>query len=122
MKISLAAASLLFLAVSAQAQTHGGNLAIPAQLTFSGAGSAGGFSAGSVSFSMPVIDRSAEHDSYVYEQGSSTTFEPTRFVSFDTAMKLAKEALAYHPKSIVEVAAECRAARKKSEAGNRTKE
>jgi hypothetical protein len=121
MKISLAVASLLFLAVSAQAQTHGVSYATPAQMTFSGGGSPGGFSPGNVSFSLPVIDR-PQHDTYVYEQGSDTTFVPTRFVSYETAIKLGKDALAYHPKSIVEVAAECRAARKKFEAASRTKE
>jgi hypothetical protein len=122
MKISLAVVSLLFFAVCAQAQTHGGSSAPGAQLSFSGGTSPGGLSAGSLSFSMPVIDRSMEHNMPVYGQGSATTFEPTRFVSYATAMKLGKEALEYRPKSIVEVAAECRAARKKLEATNGAKE
>lgn len=122
MKISLAVASLLFIAVSAQAQTHGVNVAPATQLTFSGGGAPGGLSAASIGFSLPLIDRSLQHYTYVYEQGSSRTFEPTEFVSYDTAVKLGEEALAYRPKSIVEVAAECRAARKKAEAANGTKE
>lgn len=120
MKTFFVVASLLFLAASAQAQTHGASLAPAAQLTFSG-GSVPAALSSAVSFSLPVIDRS-QHDAYVYEQGSSSTFEPTRFVSYETAMKLAKEALAYRPKSIVEVAAECRAARKRAEIANGTKE
>lgn len=121
MKISLAVASLLFLAVSAQAQTHGGGFAPTGPLSFSGGGTPGGFSASTISFSLPVIDRSHDRYTYVYGQGSRTSFEPTKFVSYDTAMKMAKEALAYRPKSIVEVAAECRAARKKSVATDGSK-
>lgn len=122
MKISLAVASLLFFAVSAQAQTHGGSFAPTGQLSLSGGSTPGGFSASTLAFSLPVIDRSSEHYTYLYGQGSSSTFEPSKFVSYDTAMKLAEEALAYRPKSIVEVAAECRAARKKAEAASGTKE
>lgn len=121
MKTSLVVASLLFLAVSAQAQTHGGSLA-PAQLSFSGGGSPGGLNAASLSFSMPIINRSAEHNAPVYAQGSASTYQPTRYVSYDTALEMAKEEAAYRPKTIVEVAAECRAARKKAEIANGTKE
>jgi hypothetical protein len=117
MKMTLAVASLLFFAVSAQAQTHGASYSpAPAQLTFSGGGAPGGLSAAGMGFSLPVIDRSLQHNAPIYEQGSESTFEPTQFVSYEAAVKLGKQALAYHPKSIVEVAAECRATRKKAEA------
>jgi hypothetical protein len=111
MKIMLVtAASLFFLALPACAQTHGG----PApQLAYAGGGSPGGFSLSSNSV-LPSITRT-NHYTLVYGQGSDATFVPTHFVSYDTAVKLGEAALAYRPKSVVEAAAECRAARKQAE-------
>jgi hypothetical protein len=122
MKITLMAASLLFLAFSAQAQTHAaGGGGAPGQMNFVGGGGGGGFDIGGsglggMTFALPVINRNSEHYTYAYAQGSEQTFEPTRFVSYQTALKMGKEALAYHPKSIVEVAAECRATEKRMKA------
>lgn len=119
-KITLMAASVFFLALPACAQTHVVGGGTPNQLNFTGGGGGGvgGFSASSLGFTLPVIDRSREHYTYVYAQGSDATFVPTRFVSFDDAVKLGKAALAYRPKTIVEVAAECRAAKKQVKASN----
>jgi hypothetical protein len=107
----IAVASFFLLAVPAHAQTRG-----PGQLNYSGGGGGGvglGGGGGATGFRLPVIGRQ-EHDEYIYVQGSEDTFVPTRFVSFDAAVKLGKEALAYRPKTIVEVAAECRAAKKRA--------
>lgn len=106
MKITVMVGSVLFLAFSAHAQAR------PGQMNFAG-GAGGGFGTGGSglgggTFVLPVIIRSNQHYTYTYAQGSEQTFEPTRFVSYETALKMGKEALAYHPKSIVEVAAECR--------------
>lgn len=100
MKIGLIAASLFFLAMPVHAQALVGS-------------GGGGLGPVSFSFSIPVIDRTATHYNYIYAQGSDATFVPTRFVSYDKAVKIGKEALAYRPKTIVEVAAECRAAKKR---------
>jgi hypothetical protein len=123
MKITVMAASVLFLAFSAQAQTHvagGGGAA--GQMNFAGGGGGGfgigGSGLGGATFALPVIDRNHEHYTYAYAKGSDQTFEPTRFVSYEAALKMGKEALAYHPKSIVEVAAECRAAEKQLKASH----
>lgn len=131
MKITLIAASFFFLAVPVHAQTHiAGGGAVPSQLNFSGGGGGGlsgggGFGGsagfGAVSFRMPAANRPAEHYSYVYAQGSDATFIPTRFVSFETALKLGKAALAYRPKTIVEVAAQYRAEKKQPAALSKIK-
>jgi hypothetical protein len=121
MKITLVAASVLFLAFSAQAQTHGAGSGA-GQMNFAGGGGGGGgfgiAGSGGETFALPVIIRNSEHYTYAYAQGSEQTFEPTRFVSYETALKMGKEALRYHPKTIVEVAAECRAAEKKLKASH----
>jgi hypothetical protein len=111
MKIMLiAGASLFFLALPACAQTHGG----PApQLAYAGGGSAGGFALTN-NFALPSATRT-DHYPLVYAQGSDATFVPTQFVAYDAAVKLGQAALAYRPKSVVEAAAECRAARKPAE-------
>jgi hypothetical protein len=106
----IVAASLFFLALPVHAQTHGG----PApQLAYAGGGSPGGFSLSSNSV-LPSTTRT-EHYALVYEQGSDSTFVPTQFVAYDAAVKLGQAALAYRPKSVVEAAAECRAAKKRAE-------
>lgn len=127
MKITVIAASLFLLSMPVYAQSHtGGGSTRQLNATngggggFGGFGGSGGFSG--VSFSMSNATRTVQHTSYVYAQGSGGTFVPTRFVSFDTAVKLGKQAMAYKPKSIVEVAAECRAAEKRLKASNATKE
>ena len=109
----IAATSFFLLALPAHAQTRG---PVPGQLNYGGGGGGGaglGGGGGATGFRLPVISRQ-EHDEYIYVQGSEDTFVPTRFVSFDAAVKLGKEALAYRPKTIVEVAAECRAAKKRA--------
>ena len=112
MKITIIAASLFLLALPARAQVHVAGGAAPSQLTFAGGGGGGGFGLGAVAFTMPVVNRTQQHYTYIYAQGSDQTFVPTRFVSFEAAVKLGKAALAHRPKTIVEVAAECRAAKK----------
>lgn len=61
---------------------------------------------------MPARSQAQEHYTYIYAHGSEATYVPTRFVSFATALKMAREDLAYRPKSIAEVAAEYRAKKK----------
>jgi hypothetical protein len=107
-KMTLIAGSFFVFAASAHAQTR------PNQMTFSGGGGVGGVGGGSMSFSLPVIDRAHEHYAYIYEQGSKETYVPTRFVSYDAALKLGEAALAYRPKTIAEVAAEYRAEKKRA--------
>ena len=109
-KMALIAGPLFLLAASAHGQTR------PSQLTFTGGagGGIGDVGGGSISFSMPVIDRSNQHYTYIYEQGSKETYVPTRFVPYDAALKLGKAALAYRPKTIAEVAAEYRAEKKRA--------
>jgi hypothetical protein len=110
MKVTLIAASIFFFAACAHAQAR------PSQLT-SGGGGGGGIGdigGGSLSFSLPVIDRANKHYTYVYEQGSNETYVPTRFVSYDAALKLGEAALAYRPKTIAEVAAEYRTEKKRA--------
>lgn len=123
MKITLVAASLFFLALPVHAQTHiAGGGAAPSQLSFSGGGGGGGLEGSSAMvFTLPVVNRSsAQHYTYVYVQGSDESFVFTRFVSFDAAVKLGKEALAYRPKTIVEVAAEYRAEKRSKDRVART--
>jgi hypothetical protein len=113
MKITLIAASLFLLAAPLHAQTR------PNQLSLGGGGGGlGGFGSSSITLSLPATDRTEKHYSYIYAEGSDGTFVPTRFVSFDAAVKLGKAELAYRPKTIVEVAAECRAAKKQAKASN----
>lgn len=111
------AATFLLVAVPAHAQDRA------SQLTFSGGGGGGmgygggGFSSSIVSgasFSSPSATNHAEHYRYTYAQGSVETYNPTRFVSFATGLNLAKEMLAYRPKSLAEVAAEYRAEKKQA--------
>lgn len=111
---AVAAASFL-VAVPVHAQDRAG------RLSFSGGGGTGsgggGLSASVVSgasFSSPVPTNRAEHYTYAYAQGSLETYNPTRFVSFATGLKLAKEMLAHRPKSLGEVAAEYRAEKKQT--------
>jgi hypothetical protein len=122
MKITLIAATLFFLAIPAHAQRRfAGGAATPTQLNFAGAGGGGGFGTsgfgssgfGASLFSMPATSQAPEHYTYIYAQGSEATYVPTRFVSFATALKMGKAALAYHPKSIAEAAAEYRAKKEK---------
>ncbi|MGB6875190.1 MAG: hypothetical protein WBD87_04075 [Candidatus Acidiferrales bacterium] len=116
MKMTFVAASLFFLALPVHAQTHiAGGGAAPSQLTFAGGGGGGGLEgSGAMVFTLPVVNRSTQHYTYIYVQGSDENFVSTRFVSFDAAVKLGKEALAYRPKTIVEVAAEYRAEKKQA--------
>lgn len=122
MKITLIAATLFFLAIPAHAQRHfAGGAATATQLNFSGTGGGGGFGSlgfGSSGFgasfsSLPATGQAPEHYTYIYAQGSEETYVPTRFVSFATALNMAKAALAYRPKTIAEVAAEYRAEKNK---------
>lgn len=122
MKITLIAATLFFLAIPAHAQRHfAGGASTPTQLNFSGTGGGGGFGTwgfgssgfGASSFSIPATSQAPEHYTYIYAQGSESTYVPTRFVSFAMALKMGKAALAYQPKNIAEVAAECRAKKNK---------
>lgn len=124
MKITLIAATLFFLTIPTHAQARfagGGTSAL--QLNFSGGGGAGfggtgfggsGFGFGTSFASMPAANRAPQHYTYIYAQGSESTYVPTRFVSFATALKIAKAELAYRPKTIAEVAAEYRAEKKKA--------
>lgn len=123
MKITLIAATLFFLAIPAHAQARfAGGGAAALQLNFIGTGGGAGFGAmgfGSSGFgasfsSMPAANQLPQHYTYIYAQGSESTYVPTRFVSFATALKIAKVELAYRPKSIAEVAAEYRAEKKKA--------
>lgn len=107
MKTVLIAAAFLFLVVPAHAQDRASRL--------NGGGGGAGFGGSSIgggSFSLPATTR-VEHYAYVYAQGSAATYTPTRFVSFETGLRLAKETLEYRPKSLGEIAAEYRAAKKK---------
>lgn len=110
MKMGLIAGSLFLFAASAHAQAR------PNQLTYGGGGGGGvgDVGGGAMSFSLPVIDRAHERYTYIYEQGSNETYVPTRFVSYDAALKLGEAALAYRPKTIAEVAAEYRAEKKQA--------
>lgn len=122
MKITLIAATLFFLAIPAHAQARfAGGAAAARQLNSTGTGGGGGgygtSGFGSSGFgasfsSIPVMSQTSEHYTYIYAQGSEATYVPTRFVSFATALKMAKVALAYRPKGIAEVAAEYRAEKK----------
>jgi hypothetical protein len=110
------AAAFFLVAVPVHAQDHA------SQLSFSGGGGGmgyggGGFSSsivGGASFSSPGATNRAEHYTYTYAQGSTDTYNPTHFVSFATGLKLAKEMLAYRPKSLGEIAAEYRAGKKQA--------
>lgn len=122
MKITLVAATLFLFAIPAHAQARfAGGGAATQQLNSTGTGGGGGFAAlgfggsgfGPSLFSMPAARQAREHYTYIYAQGSEATYVPTRFVSFATALKMAKEELAYRPKSIAEVAAQYRAEKKK---------
>lgn len=122
MKTLLILATLVLFAIPAHAQVRfAGGGAAPLQLNSVGTGGGGGFGGsgfgssgfGTNLFSMPATSHAAEHYTYIYAQGSEATYVPTRFVSFATALKMAKAELAYRPKSIVEVAAEYRAEKKK---------
>lgn len=101
-------AAFLFLVVPVHAQDRA------SRLTSGGNGGAGfgtgGFGSSSIGGSLPAATRN-EHCTYTYAQGSSATYTPTRFVSFETGLKLAKETLAVRPKSLGEIAAEYRAAK-----------
>lgn len=112
MKTALMATAFLFLVVPVHAQDRSSRL----NSGGGGAGFGGGFGGSSIgggSFSLPATTR-VEHYAYVYAQGSAATYTPTRFVSFETGLKLAEEAQAYRPKSLGEIAAEYRAAKKQA--------
>lgn len=108
MKTALIATAFLFLVVPAHGQDRA------SQLNFNGWGvGSGGVGFGGSSISRLSFSTSrTEHYTYTYAQGSATTYSPTRFVSFETGLKLAKEMQAYQPKSLGEIAAEYRVARK----------
>jgi hypothetical protein len=94
----------------AYAQSHSSGGGMANQLSFSGGGGGGG-SVGAVSFpSHP--SRPEVHYELAYAQGSTTDYVASTYVSFEEAVRLGKAALANKPKSIVQVAAEYRAAKK----------
>ncbi|HKF52627.1 MAG TPA: hypothetical protein VKB26_09960 [Candidatus Acidoferrales bacterium] len=105
MKPALIATAFLFLVVPTHAQDRANLLA------FGGGGGFGTSSIGGGSFSLPITNRN-EHYKYVYARGSTTTYIPTRFVRFETGLKLARQLQAYQPKSLGEIAAEYRAAKR----------
>jgi len=111
MKTALIAAAFLFLAVPAHAQDRA------SQLNFSGggAGFGGGFGGSSISGVSFSFTNRSEHYRYTYARGSAAAYTPTRFVSFETGLKLAKELQTYHPKSLGKIAAEYRAAQKQAQ-------
>lgn len=94
------------------AQGHGSAGAAASPLTFSGGGGAGGgYGAGGVSFPSHS-PRPEAHYELSYAQGSACEYVASTYVSFEEAVKLGKAALENKPKSIAQVAAEYRAARK----------
>lgn len=102
------AAAFLLLAIPVRAQDRA------SQLNFGGRGGGASFGGAGGTFSLPVTAR-PEHYTYTYAQGSTETYVPTRFVSFETGLQLAKELQAYRPKSLGEIAAQYRAERKRPE-------
>ena len=113
MKTALIAVAFLFLIVPVHAQDRA------SWLNFGGGGGMGlgGVGSGSSSIggsiSIPTASRS-EHYAYIYAQGSAATYVPTRFVSFETGLQLAKELQAYRAKSLGEIAAQYRAEKRLS--------
>lgn len=121
MKIMLIAITLFLFAIPAHAQARfagGGTAAQQSSTTGTGGGSGfGGSGFGSSGFgtsllSISATSRASGHYTYVYARGSGATYVPTRFVSFATALKMAKAESASRPKGIAEVAAEYRAEKK----------
>jgi hypothetical protein len=76
-----------------------------------GGGSYGG-GGGAGIHSLPSCP--ARQYSYSYAHGSGADFAPTSFLPYDQAVKLGDAVLAEKPKSLGEVAAEYRAAKKQS--------
>ena len=71
----------------------------------------GGYGSGGVSFhALPLP--SEVHYELAYAQGSATEYVASTYVTFEEAVKLGKATLEYKPKSIAQVAAEYRAAKK----------
>jgi hypothetical protein len=113
MKIAVNLGIIIVLIISfslpASAQSHAGAGAAASSLSFSGGG--GGYGGGGVSSHALPLPPEA-HYPLAYAQGSATEYVASTYLPFEEAVKLGKEALAYKPKSIAQVAAECRAAKK----------
>lgn len=116
MKTAILAASILLFALPAHAQRFGGGY--PAgHLSFGGgggfgsSGSSGSGGPGGSSFGSAVNNAPARYQ-IVFARGSASTYVPSTFVPYETALKMGKAALAYRPKTIAEVAAEYRASKK----------
>jgi hypothetical protein len=98
------------------AQSRGGGIASsPSSLVNTGGGGGGGGygSSGTVSFHTFPGDSPGHYD-YSYAQGSDSEFVPSTYVPYEEAVKMGQAALAYKPKSIAQIAAEYRAAKKQS--------
>ncbi len=116
MKMALLPGSILLLIIAfslpASAQGRGSAGVTASALTLSGGGGGGGgYGTGGVSFHSHTLPPEAHYE-LAYAQGSATEYVASTYVPYEEAVKLGKEALAYNPRSIAQVAAECRAARK----------
>ena len=96
----------LSIPVSAQSRGSAGTASSPQ--SFSGGGYGGGGGASSPSHAP----RPEVHYELAYAQGSATEYVASAYVSFEEAVKLGQQVLTNKPKSVAEVAAEYRAARK----------
>lgn len=116
MKIAFLSGFILLLifafSQTAFAQSHGSAGAAASSPVFSGGGGVGGgYGAGGVSFHSHSLPPEAHYE-LSYAQGSATEYVASTYVPYEEAVKLGNAALTYKPKSIAQVAAECRAAKK----------
>jgi len=119
MKVALPPCLILILIISfalpACAQSHGsgGAGATASPLSVSGGGG-GGYGAGGVSFPSHS-PRPEVHYELAYAQGSACEYVASTYLTFEEAVKLGKAALENKPKSIAQVAADFRAAKKSAQ-------
>jgi len=99
----------LSIPVSAQSRGSAGTASSPQ--SFSGGGG-GGYGGGGGASSPSHAPRPEVHYELAYAQGSATEYVASAYVSFEEAVKLGQQVLTNKPKSVAEVAAEYRAARK----------
>jgi len=123
MKAIAFAAFVLFFALPSLAQTThvplGGGSASSAVSSSGGGGGSGGYGGGvaegfATSTIHTLYGSALYKPRYEYAHGSTSDFAPSRFLAYDEAVKLGQSIIDAKPRSIVEVAAETRAARKHS--------
>ncbi len=113
MKSAIFTFSLLLFAMPAHAQKHadvGGGASPSSALNYSGGGSAGA-GAGGMGFGFGFLQPTNPTRFQIVSAHGSSTYQPSTFVPYKEAVAMGIAAMTFKPKSIVEIAAECRASK-----------